>query len=186
MQENREKYGNAWGKGNPFDGAPTAIKVNQGIMAGLFAGAALSVVPVPFLGRVAPLAVPTLRNKLRMEAATALAGAAKSVWKQNPFSRGRVIEKLMGMNLHPNFPVIDRFANGVATSIKSLDVNAKSYQDAGSVYGKIKDYVDSVASFNGAVYGGNSIDASEIQSRALDLVLSDLPSSKQLCEEQGG
>jgi hypothetical protein len=46
------------------------------------------------------------------------------VWKLGWAARGRLIEKELGANLHPNFPVIDKFRNGVATSIKSIDLNA--------------------------------------------------------------
>ncbi|MEO6062344.1 MAG: RHS repeat-associated core domain-containing protein, partial [Thermoflexales bacterium] len=55
--------------------------------------------------------------------------AAQDVWKMRPFDRGQAIEDLLGRspNLVRNFPGIDRFTNGVATSIKSIDVGAKTY-----------------------------------------------------------
>jgi RHS repeat-associated protein len=48
---------------------------------------------------------------------------ARSVWEMNPLQRGTEIENMLGRSpeLPRNFPVIDRFANGVATSIKSID-----------------------------------------------------------------
>jgi Pretoxin HINT domain len=39
------------------------------------------------------------------------------VWLKNPFLRGQILEKSVGRNLHQNFPVLDRFENGIATSI---------------------------------------------------------------------
>ncbi|MGL4825791.1 MAG: hypothetical protein ACRC4G_06375, partial [Alphaproteobacteria bacterium] len=53
-----------------------------------------------------------------------------SVWLEGPVTRGEKIEQALGQNLHKNYPVIDRFDNGVVTSIKSIDLNAKTYQDA--------------------------------------------------------
>src|SRR6185437_16016786 len=43
-----------------------------------------------------------------------------SVWKMGAVLRGRAIEQMLGANLPRTFPVIDKFANGLATSIKSL------------------------------------------------------------------
>ncbi|SCL34140.1 RHS repeat-associated core domain-containing protein [Micromonospora pallida] len=48
--------------------------------------------------------------------------AAGSAWKLNQFARGLAIEAKLGGNLPKNFPTIDKFANGVATSIKSMDL----------------------------------------------------------------
>jgi hypothetical protein len=42
----------------------------------------------------------------------------EGVWDLKPLARGVEIEEALGQNLPANFPVIDRFANGVATSIK--------------------------------------------------------------------
>jgi RHS repeat-associated protein len=55
----------------------------------------------------------------------------QNLWNMNPSTRGNLIENLLGRspNLAQNFPVIDRFKNGLATSIKSLDLGAKSYQN---------------------------------------------------------
>ena len=59
--------------------------------------------------------------------ATASAATKKSgIWSLPIFKRGRIIEKMFGGNLVDNFPVIDRWKDGIATSIKSLDLGAKS------------------------------------------------------------
>ena len=60
---------------------------------------------------------------------------AKGAWSLNPFDRGKSIEK----TLHgwgDNYPVIDFYDSDtkVATSIKSLDLNAKSYKSGNAVF----------------------------------------------------
>lgn len=61
--------------------------------------------------------------------------AVQSVWQMRPFERGVAIENMLGRSpqLAQNFPVIDRWNNGVATSIKSIDLMAKSYQNTGTL-----------------------------------------------------
>lgn len=93
------------------------------------------------------------------------------VWKDSPFKRGKEIEKALGQNLPDNFPTIDKFVNGNATSIKSLDVNAKTYQDSSALTRKLNDYVNSVSSFNGRNWGGVNIKSKDIKSRSLDLAV---------------
>ena len=44
-----------------------------------------------------------------------------------------------------NFPVIDRFNNGLATSIKSLDLGAKSYQNLTTLPRTVEEYVNKLA-----------------------------------------
>ena len=63
---------------------------------------------------------------------------------------------------------MDKFADGVATSIKSIDLNAATYQDASALASKIDGYVDKVADFPGATFDGASVPGSGI-GRALDL-----------------
>ncbi|WDZ87372.1 RHS repeat-associated core domain-containing protein [Micromonospora cathayae] len=101
--------------------------------------------------------------------------AAGSAWKLNQFARGLAIEAKLGGNLPKNFPTIDKFANGVATSIKSVDLSAKSYQNAGRLTSLGKGYVDKVAGFaqNGASvsHGGTTITGSQVTGRALDIAV---------------
>ncbi len=76
-----------------------------------------------------------------------------SVWSLNGFKRGREIEAVFGNNLGWNFPVIDKFENGVVTSIKSIDIGAKTYKNLGALFSKLKGYVDDVAGFGGEKNG---------------------------------
>lgn len=93
---------------------------------------------------------------------------SSSVWKLHPFERGWAIEKQLG-GWGNNFPVIDKFEKGIATSIKSLDLNAKSYQNSNRVFNTLKRYIDDLVGFNGATR--KPINISEIVGRQLDLAL---------------
>ncbi len=57
---------------------------------------------------------------------------------------------MLGANLPQNFPVIDRFVNGVATSIKTLDLNAATYQNVATLSRQVQGYINTLANFQGA------------------------------------
>jgi RHS repeat-associated protein len=103
------------------------------------------------------------------EAALAAGGTA-SVWGLAPAARGLAIETMEGGNLG-NFPVIDKFANGIATSIKSLDLGAASYQSGSALLSRVTGYVDKLAGFNGASYGRITIAAQDVTTKVLLLVV---------------
>ncbi len=93
-----------------------------------------------------------------------------SVWKLDKFDRGREIEKMLGGNMKsPNYPVIDAFKNGVATSIKSLDLGAASYQTMSNLRSTLKQYVNKLAKFDGAEWGGDVVYGFQIKERVLSL-----------------
>lgn len=98
-----------------------------------------------------------------------------AVWKLGPGPRGEAIEVAFGKNLFPdNFPIIDRFNNGIATSIKSIDLNGTSYLTGNGLRNTLTRYVDSVAGYTGTGpkgWGGTIIRQSEINSRGLDIVV---------------
>ncbi|MCL5264647.1 MAG: hypothetical protein M1343_05560 [Chloroflexi bacterium] len=114
------------------------------------------------------------------EVALPAAGAAvaplfqrASVWAQPPLQRGIQIENQLGRNLPQNFPVVDRFENGVVTSIKSIDLTAKSYQNVDTLTRTVKGYVDAMAAYQGQepAWAGRAITADEITGRAVDLAI---------------
>ena len=74
---------------------------------------------------------------------------ATSVWLLPPLIRGRVIERALGSNLPYNYPVIDRFVNGVVTSIKSIDLTARTYQNIPALSSTLRGYVDAVGGWQG-------------------------------------
>jgi hypothetical protein len=94
-----------------------------------------------------------------------------SVWDLGWKSRGLAIEELLGGNLPPGFPVVDRYVDGVVTSIKSIDLRAASYQDSTVLARTIDDYVDKVSGFNGARRSGAEIRPTDIQARELELAV---------------
>jgi RHS repeat-associated protein len=73
--------------------------------------------------------------------------SSKSVWGLNALERGLVIEKGLGGNLPKNFPVIDKLSDGVATSIKSVDLTAKTYNTGNGLFNTLKGHVNTLSSF---------------------------------------
>ncbi len=112
--------------------------------------------------------------------------AMQSVWKLDPLKRGQVVERLLGRSpqLTQNFPVIDRFENGVATSIKSIDLGAKSYQNVGTLISTVKGYINDLAGWQGVRWGGVEIRPSQIAARELVLAISQGATQAQLAALQ--
>ena len=99
------------------------------------------------------------------------ARAAEGVWGLGWAARGQAIEQALGANLPSSFPVVDRFSGGVATSIKSMDLNATSYQNIGNLILRLNSYVESIAAFNGARFGGSVVESSQITALQLQLAI---------------
>jgi hypothetical protein len=55
---------------------------------------------------------------------------------------GRYFEVRLGRTLHENVPGIDKSPDGVATSIKSIDLKAATYQNAAGLTGRLAKYVN--------------------------------------------
>ena len=111
------------------------------------------------MGVLAKIASPIAKAAMRM-----LKSSGGSLWKMASWvERGFVYEASQGANLVKNYPVIDKFMNGVATSIKTLDFNMVSYaKNAKSIYNTLKGYIDKLAEFKGANFGGvNTVDQIE-------------------------
>lgn len=77
----------------------------------------------------------------------------------------------LGRTLHPNFPTIDKFSDGVATSIKSIDLNAATYQDATRLAYRVRQYINDVSEFDGATWANYEVNSSEIKRRAVSLAI---------------
>jgi RHS repeat-associated protein len=89
--------------------------------------------------------------------------AANSPWLLGPFARGRAIEALLlrgapNVIRTPNFPVIDQFWQGVATSIKSIDATAASYQSASSLVSTVARYARTLSNAGTLRQGALTID----------------------------
>ncbi len=91
------------------------------------------------------------------------------IWDHANFPRGWAIEDHLGRDLPRTFKGIDGFENGVATSIKSMDLRLNSYQDPAKILSQGRKYVDQVANFDGARMGDTRISAEQITERVLRL-----------------
>ncbi|MDT0118394.1 hypothetical protein Q9R20_15520 [Microbacterium sp. PRF11] len=105
---------------------------------------------------------------------TALANKlANSPWPYGPSPRGFTIEARLGGNLPASFPTIDRFdrLTGVATSIKSVDLGAATYQSDKALTRLLTGYIDKTAGFMGAAWGGERIIARDVAERVLHVAV---------------
>ncbi|WP_162605275.1 RHS repeat-associated core domain-containing protein [Jiangella ureilytica] len=92
---------------------------------------------------------------------------SSSVWDQKPLLRGRQLEQQLGQNLPQNFPKIDIFERGRATSIKTINLAAPSYQQSSRLTSRLNTYIRDVERFTGANHGGIRVSADMITSRRL-------------------
>jgi len=111
----------------------------------------------------------------------ALKAAGGSIWKLPVVApgsigtRGYVYERMLGLKglmKTSNFPVIDAFYKGVATSVKTLDIFAKKYANdltGTAVKKQLIQYVDDLANFNGASWGGQVVKGSDITKKVLEV-----------------
>jgi len=99
------------------------------------------------------------------------AEAASAAWELGWAARGIYISEQRGANLPALFPGVDKWLDGVATSIKSIDLTAATYQDATRLTYRLNDYVNKLIFFDSASFGDYQIEASSINGRVLDLVV---------------
>jgi len=114
---------------------------------------------IALMGVLAKMASPLAQSVMGM-----LKKSGGSIWKLASWvERGFIYEASQGANLAKNYPVIDKFLNGVATSIKTLDFNMSTYaKNSKAIYNTLKGYIDKLAEFKGANVGGvNTIDQIE-------------------------
>lgn len=111
------------------------------------------------------------------EAAGVLDGvdATEDVWALDNFKRGARIREVFGANLPYSFPVIAAYEDRKAIMIKSMDLTAESYQDAGTVIETIDSYIRELSRYQGqeTPWGskGIVIKESDIRQRKLLLVI---------------
>lgn len=84
-----------------------------------------------------------------------------SVWGFNRTQRGRIIERMLGGNLPKGFPVIDKLENGVATSIKSIDVTLDSYTKKRGLFNTLNKYINDLANFERGARSGVVVEEGE-------------------------
>jgi hypothetical protein len=108
-------------------------------------------------------------------AATSIAGLARLFDNPSFTERGLQVENVLatrfGGGLPPGFRGIDRFLGGLATSVKSIDLGAKTYQNLGSLTSRLTGYVDRLAKFSGGALGQEFvIRGADVKARVLELV----------------
>jgi hypothetical protein len=74
--------------------------------------------------------------------------------------------------LHPLSRIIDDFDDvGVAISLKSIDLNAITYQDFGRLTSRLNKYIGDLEEYPGTDWGGDKIASSAIMGRTLHLII---------------
>ena len=98
-----------------------------------------------------------------------------NVWLLSNFERGLSLRSTYGGNLPVYYPVIAKWNNGTATSIKSIDLTAPGYQNPGILSDAIQENIDDLAGFEGTAssFGttGIQISSDQISSRVLVIII---------------
>jgi hypothetical protein len=144
------------------------LKDRQDILNGIAPYAASDPAEIAQARNLAVGAILLLQN---LPAATAAIEAPSQIWKLGWAARGAYISEQLGADLPPNFPVVDGWAGGVVTSIKSIDLNAATYQDAMRLTYRLNSYTDSLALFEGNDFAGVLIRSSDIDRRVLNVAI---------------
>lgn len=97
------------------------------------------------------------------------------VWLSGNFERGYALRRTFGGNLPSSYPVIARWDNGTATSIKSIDLTAPEYQSGESLSANISEFIDDLSEFSGTAdpWGKDDISISrdQITQRVLIIII---------------
>ena len=96
------------------------------------------------------------------------------VWSMKPLTpegRGYYIDALLGNNLGPRFPVVDKLDGKVLTSIKSLDTSLPSYQTASGIKGVLKKDIDTLKSFKEGSKEGSKVTPSLYNKKVLEIAI---------------
>jgi hypothetical protein len=102
----------------------------------------------------------------------AAAEQASEAWTYGWARRGQYFDQLLRDGSLPAlFRTIDNFTDGVATSIKSIDLNAATYQDAARLTYRLNEYVDKLGEYEGGFLSDTEVSLSAISSRVLNLVV---------------
>jgi hypothetical protein len=103
------------------------------------------------------------------------------LWSRNDYDRGHKIETALGGNLQSNFPTIDRFSNGIATSIKSMDITKPSLQNPVSrITSMANGYASVLSRFRGGEKGMLEISPQAIIDRELIIAVPSIGTQAQM------
>ena len=67
--------------------------------------------------------------------------------------------------------MIDNFTNGIATSIKSIDLNAATYQDPARLTYRLAKYINDVAEYDGGEWDNKTVLPDQIIGRVVSLAI---------------
>jgi hypothetical protein len=102
----------------------------------------------------------------------AAAEQASEAWTYGWARRGQYFDQLLRDGSLPAlFRTIDNFTDGVATSIKSIDLNAATYQDAARLTYRLNHYVDDLGDYEGGEMLETNVKLLNITDRVLNLVV---------------
>jgi hypothetical protein len=102
----------------------------------------------------------------------AAAAQASEAWTYGWARRGQYFDQLLRDGSLPAlFRTIDNFTDGVATSIKSIDLNAVTYQDAARLTYRLNDYVDKLGDYGGGRLLTTTVELPDIGDRVLNLIV---------------
>jgi hypothetical protein len=110
-----------------------------------------------------------------IEVSTATGKAGESIWPKGWSVRGFEAEGEMGSSgiLSRNFPTVDDgiFKDGVFTSMKSIDLNAPTYQNMEKLEKRLNSYLEKMSDWEGQMkpWGEVRINPSSIRERVLNI-----------------
>jgi hypothetical protein len=143
---------------------------------GIVAGIAAGIGRTPPAGREpatvhATTSEPTATVGTRA-AETEAADAPSEVWGYGWAKRGWELDKRFRKGtLPPLFRTIDDFEDGVATSYKSIDLNAATYKSGARLTYRVNQYVDKLSDFDGARLLNKTIVPGQTKERVLSLII---------------
>jgi hypothetical protein len=118
------------------------------------------------------LAVGGILLLLGRRPAPAIIETPSEAWNLGWAARGQYFDTLLrDGSLPQGFRIIDNFTNGIATSIKSIDLNAATYQDATRLTYRLTKYIGDLVDYEGGILSNTQVKLSEIKERALNLVI---------------
>ena len=97
---------------------------------------------------------------------------------------GEKIDEIMGNNLGRTFKTFDNFDEntGIATSVKSINLDAKTYQNGSGLSSKIKSDIGATLDFDRYRLDGKSLNSSNINKRIINIVIEDKPLNQSQIE----
>ena len=97
---------------------------------------------------------------------------------------GQKIDEIMGNNLGRTFKTFDNFDEntGIATSVKSINLDAKTYQSGSGLSSKIKGDINATLDFDKYYLNNNRLTSSNITKRIVNIVVDDRPLNKSQIE----